>query len=275
MAFINSETIIRLLAVDPKKRNHSKYPDKLNSKRVAIISTIIERFNKNHSINLLAHIDQITKVGYTVDEGFEFKPVNRSEYRNALMATGRFVDDSESIIGKICALATHGTGYREMGYSMDDKGLHCAIASDICSVHLDATQFSIMAHDGSSYYSLDALQHVINDLLFRDLLFVKNAYKLSYFFGAFVGRWSGFLVGRLRPVIPNTSDGLTNYGFDINAFNHKYFRIDLQVRRDFSYNSLVAKETYSVKGFLNGLRDIDGGNTKVMIGLKLEHEWFK
>ena len=124
-----------------------------------------------------------------------------------------------------------------------------------------------MAHDGTKYYSLDALQHVINDLLFRDMFFVKNAYKLHYFLGS--------VVSRIRPVIPNTSDGLTNYGVDFNAFNHKYFSIDLQMRRDVNYNSILDIKTDSVKGFLKGVAGIEGGNAKYMINLKLTHEWFK
>ena len=243
-----------------------KFSKSVNTEKVnlGIIRGILDRFNEDHQINLLRYIKEITRVGWAIDEGFEFLSDNRSALAKVLMGTIKFVDDSATIVGRICMKATHGKGYRETGYTVYDKSLHCALAFDKCSVHLDETLFTIIGPDGSKYYSLDAVQHGANDLVWRDT-FIKPLYNWNQPIGSFLGR--------IRPVVPNTSDGLFNYGADFKLRKYNKFSVNLQYRRDFNYSNFLDLDTGSTKGFLKSLGGFDGGNQKVMITAKGEFEW--
>lgn len=231
-----------------------------------IIRGILDKFNGKYKISLLPYIKEITKVGFAIDEGFYFTSDNRHALKKVLMGTNKFVDDSASFVGRICMKATHGIGYRETGSKMTDMGLHFALAYDICSVHLDETLFTITGPDGNTYYSLDAPQHGVNDLAWRDKIVrpISNWYKPL-----------GSILGRVRPVVPNTSDGLFNYGADINLSKNKNLSIDFQYRRDLNYSNFYELKKDNVGGFLGSLKGFDGGNAKYMINLKVRHKLFE
>lgn len=245
-----------------------KFSDSVNTENVNldIIRGILDRFNRKYKTSLLPYIKEITRVGFAIDEGFYFTSDNRHALKKVLMGTNKFVDDSASFVGRICMKATHGIGYRETGSKMTDKSLHFALAHDLCSVHLDETLFTITGPDGNTYYSLDAAQHGVNDLAWRDKI-VRP-----------ISNWNkpiGSILGRVRPVVPNTSDGLFTYGADFNISKSKNVSLNFQYRRDFNYNNFYKLKKDSVEGFLGSLKGFDGGNAKYMVNLELRHDWLK
>lgn len=114
--------------------------------------------------------DRKINIGPTTNEGVEFVPFDhitfRRQIRDAKDKNGLpafHYDDRKVWAFKLGALFTEGAGYRQIG----SPSLHIAIAKDICSVHLDDFGFVSIGPDGKTYYTLDALPHIGDELIYR------------------------------------------------------------------------------------------------------------
>lgn len=128
-------------------------------------------------INLGKHIAYGTKeadakleIGPTTSEGISFVPRDPIALRLEIVAAQNgnklpaFHHDSrKNWIFRLAAVATHGGGYREIG----SPSLHCAIASDVCNIHIDDFGFVAIGSDGKTYFTPDALPHIGDELIFR------------------------------------------------------------------------------------------------------------
>jgi hypothetical protein len=133
--------------------------------------------NFNPGIDLGKHIAHDTKkakdkleIGPTTSEGISFVPRDPIALRMEIVAarnkSGLSVfhyDDRKIWIFRLAAVATHGGGYREIG----SPSLHCAIASDVCNIHLDDFGFVSIGSDGKTYFTPDALPHIADELIYR------------------------------------------------------------------------------------------------------------
>ena len=152
---------------------------------------INNRFFVRYGIMLGDHIASVEKVNWRVQEGFDFIPANAAAFVQAITNARFQLDSTERSYGIIpgvgffAALATHGQGYREQSAG---EMLHCAIANDICNIHLDDTGFVLEG------YNANALQHIADDLLWQDKI-VKNVAKLSVPIAS--------VLGRVHPIVPN------------------------------------------------------------------------
>lgn len=131
----------------------------------------------NPPIDLGKHIEYGTKesdgrleIGPTTSEGISFAPRDsialRLEIKYARNKNGLSVfhyDDRKIWVFRLAAVATHGSGYREIG----SPSLHCAIATDVCNIHLDDFGFVSIGSDGKTYFTLDSLPHVADELIYR------------------------------------------------------------------------------------------------------------
>jgi hypothetical protein len=134
----------------------------------------------------------MNKVERRLEEGFEFVPKSARAFEEALELAGFQPDQREMHLGFIpsagtlAALATHGQGYREKG----SPSLHCAVASDKCSVHLDNIGFRC---DG---YQPNAGQHVADELLWQAIIVPA--------LGKFLPTAITDVLHRFHPVVPNS-----------------------------------------------------------------------
>ncbi len=141
-------------------------------------NAIAERLTQlSPGIDLGKHIEHGTKdfdakieIGPTTSEGVSFVPRDPIALRNAIVAAKNknglpafHHDNRKNWIFRLAAVATHGGGYREIG----SPSLHCAIASDVCNIHLDDFGFVSVGSDGKTYFTPDALPHIGDELIFR------------------------------------------------------------------------------------------------------------
>ncbi len=158
----------------------------------ATYKTISERLKQlNPSIDLGKHIDDSTsefrkkiEIGPTSSEGISFVPKDPIALRMEIVAarneSGLSVfhyDDRKVWIFRLAAAATHGRGYREIG----SPSLHCAIASDICNVHLDDFGFVAIGSDGKTYFTPDSLPHIADELIYR--AYIRKYVRKALVFG--------------------------------------------------------------------------------------------
>src|SRR5437773_1959248 len=103
-----------------------------------VYNGIKTRFFRRYGINIKAHMESMTWLGPRTEEGFFFVPFDAGAWETELKRADFKLDMREMhlgfipSVGKLASLATHGKGYREKG----SPSLHCAIAKDICNVHL-------------------------------------------------------------------------------------------------------------------------------------------
>lgn len=128
-------------------------------------------------IDLGKHIEHGTKefddkieIGPTTSEGISFVPRDSVALRMEIVAARNknglsvfHYDDRKIWIFRLAAVATHGGGYRQIG----SPSLHCAIASDVCNIHLDDFGFVAIGSDGKTYFTPDALPHIADELIYR------------------------------------------------------------------------------------------------------------
>lgn len=126
-----------------------------------VYAGISRRFRSRHGIDISTHIEKMTWLGRVVEQGFNFVPWNACEFEQAIKQAAFENDRREKhlgflpSVGTLAALVTRGEGYREKG----SPNLHCAIAPDLCNVHLDNVGFRL---DG---YGPDAGQHIVDELV--------------------------------------------------------------------------------------------------------------
>lgn len=124
---------------------------------------IRNRFRIRHAINLAEHVESMTWLSPRLEEGFNFVPFDATEWAISLRRAGFKHDDRDKhlgvipSVGALAALATHGEGFREPG----SPSLHCAIAPDICNVHLDNVGFRLEG------YGPDAGEHIADELVWQ------------------------------------------------------------------------------------------------------------
>lgn len=168
--------------VIPKKYEANKH----------IYYELAARFRLRHRIDLNAHVASISSVQPRLEQGVFFEPVDAKAWEEALKKA-RFQHDLHEShlgfipsIGKIASLATHGKGYRERG----SPSLHCAIAPDVCNVHLD--KIGIRADN----YGPNAGVHTADELGWQT--FVVPA------LGKILPSEVADLFYRIHPIVPNT-----------------------------------------------------------------------
>ncbi len=173
----------------------------LTESQLRFIKEILDRFSIRHRIQLIDYIRTIKKVGFAIDDGFDFTSDNTFALQEAIMNTKMFIDDSQSLVGKLASSQTDGLSLRELGGSKD-KSLHCAIGLFKCSVHLDETLFTPKGQDGIGCYNPDLFQHVGYDLGYR-------YHVVRRFINVPVLGWT---LNHLHPAFPHSSNGYKNLG---------------------------------------------------------------
>ncbi|WP_299482658.1 hypothetical protein [uncultured Roseibium sp.] len=147
--------------MSPKKREPLGVSSYLGSE---VYKQICNRFYKQHSIKLPDHIAEVYKVGVSNGQGMEFLARDPEKFE-ALLKMPKFApDNQEHFCDRIASMATKGQGYRETGV----PSLHIAVAPEECSVHIDTFGFVAIGPDGQKYYNPDAIQHILDELLWQD-----------------------------------------------------------------------------------------------------------
>ena len=187
-----------------------------------VFNGIRTRFDKVHGIDITAHMKSMTKLCSRTEEGFFFVPVDAAAWEAELKRAGFLPDVREThlgfipSVGKLASLATHGQGYREKG----SPSLHCAVARDVCNVHLDNIGFRLNG------YGPDAGQHIVDELLWQS----DVAPALGKVFSKLHVDVVGDLLLRTHPIVPNSLQfkpfGEAGAQFDIASGRSK----DLQRR---------------------------------------------
>jgi hypothetical protein len=173
------------------------YDQKLIDKMTGIVDYIADRFYTKYHIEILEHIKTLKKVGENLGQGITFLPVNSLKLKAALDDAKIFIpDDKATIVGCLASAATEGTGYREVGQGTS-KSLHCQISMHQlpCNIHVDNWAFTPLGPDGKRYYNPDAIQHIVDELIWGTYA-VEKAYNL----------WSplGWTLDRIHPIVPNS-----------------------------------------------------------------------
>ena len=121
-------------------------------------------------------------------------------------------------------LKTHGVGFREIWRGpvlsdrpltrhpdlnitwADDVGLpdisslHCAVAADVCNIHIDQMGFVIEDENGELVVDPDALEHIVNEL------WLKTDLK------GYAPKWMGGAFDRLSLILPDSRNGYSRMG---------------------------------------------------------------
>ena len=219
------------------KLSNKVRPLRSGSPEINYIKAIAKRFDDKYQLNLLSHIKTITKVGYVIAQGFHFAPISSGNLVEALLATKKFhPDDKNALVGCLASYATKGTGYREQGQGKD-QSLHCDIASNECSVHLDETAFKSVGPYGN-FYNPDAGQHVVFDLYWDDKL-VRPLYEWKPGVGRFFDRFT--------PNFLHSNTRYSKYGVSFDFHKSQDLTIQLDYARSFNMNKFLSKP----KGFYN------------------------
>jgi len=135
--------------------------------------------------------------GPTTASGFGFPPKKGGDRQLllALNATGKFhLDDGREPFGAAAGSQHKGAeSWREEGI---EHRLHCAIAPDECSCHIDAFGFVLTDPEGRSFYGPDAVQHIVHDLGWQYI--VRKVWAKSSHLGE--------VLSLVHPFVPNSSD---------------------------------------------------------------------
>lgn len=222
-----------------------------------IYTGINTRFRTRHGIDLSAHIEKMSWLGRRVEQGFNFVPWDAGAFETALKHAGFKNDLREKhlgfipSVGALAALATHGQGYREEG----SPSLHCAIAPDICNVHLDNIGFRL---DG---YGPDAGQHIVDELVWQD--------KIVPLIGKILPTQITDLLHRLHPMIPNTRQvkPFSELGVEVDVVSGRSRDLQRQWRVTIDLTHSCTNATCDAWRKLNG-KSVEGDN-KVMVMFKV------
>ena len=125
---------------------------------------ICHRFYTRHRIKLPDHIDSVFSVGVSNGQGIEFAPRDATKFEALLRMPTFAPDNQKHLCDRVASLATKGQGYREVGV----PSLHIAVAPALCSVHIDTFGFVAIGPNGEKYYNLDAIQHILDELVLQD-----------------------------------------------------------------------------------------------------------
>lgn len=187
-----------------------------------IYKDICSRFHKRHFINLPSHISEVKSLGKTHGVGFKFQPRDADAFEAALKRRGFEPDNRNHLCDAVAAGATQGQGYREVGV----PSLHVAVSSGICSVHVDTFGFVALGPNGEKIYNPDAIQHIIDELIWQDVLLGKVE-KLS--------PMAANALRRVHFVGPSSRNCYRlEAGARINIVDRPGLRLGLEVTRDLS-----------------------------------------
>lgn len=92
----------------------------------------------------------------------------------------------------------------------DHSSLHCAVAPDICNIHIDEMGFVITGPGGDTLVDADAGQHIVNELWIKTKLEGK------------VPKW---LVDRLSVELPNSTNNYSRIGGSFDIQQKRDYRI--------------------------------------------------
>jgi hypothetical protein len=230
-----------------------------------IFTGISTRFRTRHGININRHIESMSWVGQRIEQGFNFVPFSASDFLAELKEAGFENDLREKhlgfipSVGAIAALATKGEGYREPG----SPSLHCAVAPDLCNVHLDNVGFRV---DG---YNPDAGQHIVDELIWQD--------KVAPLLGTAIGKilpdsLSGIvtdMLHRLHPVVPNSRQvkPFSEVGVEFDVISRRSRDLQQHVRLTIDLTHACADTTCGAWRKLHG-QTVQGDN-RVMVMFKV------
>ncbi len=242
----------------PKKLNKAQEEEAQKAfKRSDIFKGIARRFQKFHRIKIDTHIEKITKMGKRLEKGFEFVPRSAREFERELKRV-RFQHDVREkhynfipSIGSFAAMATKGEGYREIG----SPSLHCAVETNLCSVHLDNIGFRC-ENSGPN-----AGPHVVDELLWQDLIIPL--------LGEVLPTAVTDVLHRFHPVVPNLQQfkPFSAVGVEFDLVSGRSPDLQQQVR-------LTIDLTHSCSDVACGMwRKLDGttvkSDNKAMLMLKV------
>jgi hypothetical protein len=96
---------------------------------------------------------------------------------------------------------------REIGPS----SVHWQIEPQVCNVHIDRWGFVMKDGDGNSYYSPDAIQHIVDELMWA---------KIAEWMGNKLGSQKVYLMMRkIQPVLPNSSNQYHKLGVRLKVLD--------------------------------------------------------
>ncbi len=185
-----------------------------------VYQTIKNRFWDLYRINIANYIkieDDMQIIlweSHTTGGGFGFEPTKPEGHLHlisALRKTGKFhLDDGREPFGAAAGSQHKGAqSWREEGI---EHSLHCAIAPDECSCHIDAYGFVLTDPEGRSYYDPDLFQHIVHDLGWQWL--VRKAWAKSSLLGE--------ALSRVHPHVPTSSDKYrVRAGIGVDLFDVK------------------------------------------------------
>lgn len=159
------------------------------------------------------------EVGRTISEGIKFVPKSSNSFRLSVAFTRTqenaslqaFHWDNRKVwINRLAALFTDGEGYREIG----SPSLHCSIAKQECSVHIDEFGFVERGRNGGTYFNLESLRHSGDELFWRAIVRPQLIKGLELMLPDYLSVPAGKLLDRTYLVMPSAEN---NYNFsDIN-----------------------------------------------------------
>lgn len=144
---------------------------------------ICHRFYKQHRIKFPDHVDTVVSVGVTNGQGIEFVARDHETFEALLKKPVFQPDDKKHLCDRVASMATKGQGYREASV----PSLHIAVAPSLCSVHIDTFGFVAIGPNGQKYYNPDAIQHILDELVWQDK-FVGWVTTKNRAVGAMLGR---------------------------------------------------------------------------------------
>lgn len=154
---------------------------------------ISHRFREKYRIQLVNHVQSMSRVSPREEEGITFMPVSQERLIEALRLTGAFHhDDRNDVGGMVAAAATKGEGYREIS----ETSLHCQVGRAEVNVHVDYLGFVWRGPNGESLAGPDAVRHIADELGWGKIV-------------ELVGRKSEVaakLLERVRPVVPSSAN---------------------------------------------------------------------
>lgn len=186
---------------------------KWNPSSQSVYDTLKSRLLNLYRIDIEKYIDHFTYKGIRLGQGFSFYPKDHAALKSKLTYPQFALDDSRYFCDQMAALATQGTGYREVGV----PSLHIAISKSRVNVHLDKFGFVAIGPDGKKYYNAEAVQHIVDELGFG---FVVEWLDKSNNAAA---KQLGAYLSRVHPVLPNAKN---KYRPAVGA------QLDLKVRHD-------------------------------------------
>lgn len=224
--------------------------------------TISARFYNLHGIDLRKHVKSIVKVNPTINAGFDFVPVDAEAWATALQRGGFQPDLRERIlgilpsVGSIAALATHGQGYREDS----EPSLHCAVAKDLCNVHLDNVGIRL------GNYNANAPQHVADELIWQDKI-LPGMLKVG------ISPHFVNLLRRVHPIVPNlrqvtavTREWQPRVGVEADIARVRSLDASKQVRVYIDFSHACTNSTCNL---INNMREKTYNDDRVMFTIEV------